>query len=105
MDTDHCIVLTTVADDSVEKAIVEALLSNRLAACIQVLPMRSWYRWEGEVRNDDERLLVIKTRRSRYPEVQEAIVANHSYETPEIVQIPVEDGLPAYLNWISEETG
>lgn len=103
MSTDHCIIMTTVADDATEKAIIDALLSERLAACIQVLPMQSWYRWKGEVCSEAERLLVIKTRNSLYSEVESTIVANHTYETPEVLRVAVEDGLPAYLNWIDEE--
>ncbi len=105
MRDECCIVITTFADDANGQQIIDALLAERLAACVQVMPMQSWYRWQGELRCDAEKLLLIKTKRSLYPKVQEAVLARHAYELPEIIQVPVTDGLPGYLSWISRECG
>ena len=105
MPNDCCIVITTFADDANGQQIIDALLEQRLAACVQVMPMQSWYRWQGKVNCDAEKLMLIKTKRSLYPKVQEAILARHAYDLPEIIQTPVTDGLPGYLDWIGRECG
>lgn len=82
------------------------LVEARLAACVQIIgPVRSVYRWQGQVERADEVLLSIKTRAALYPQVEAAIRELHSYEIPEIVALPVAAGLPAYLDWIAAETG
>jgi periplasmic divalent cation tolerance protein len=103
MTTDYCIVITTFSDDSNGKKIVDALIEQRLAACIQVIPMQSFYHWKGQVNCDEEKLMLIKTKRSLYEKVQDSIVANHDYDTPEIIQVSIQDGFPGYLNWIADE--
>ncbi len=103
MSTDYCIVMTTFSDDANGKKIMDALISERLAACIQVIPMQSFYHWKGNVNCDDEKLALIKTKQSLYAKVQESILANHAYDTPEIIQVPINGGFPGYLNWISDE--
>ena len=80
-----------------------ALLERQLAACVQVLPISSYYRWKGEINCDAEKLVLIKTRQSLYSQVEAAILETHAYETPEIIQLPVEAGSLAYLNWINAE--
>lgn len=105
MRDECCIVITTFADDANGQQIIDALLEQRLAACVQVMPMQSWYRWQGELRCDAEKLLLIKTKPALYLKVQEAILARHAYELPEIIQVPVTDGLTGYLSWISRECG
>jgi periplasmic divalent cation tolerance protein len=60
--------------------------------------------WQGELHKDPEFLLLIKTAASRYAEIEAAIIENHSYEVPEIVQLPIQRGLPAYLDWITDST-
>lgn len=101
--SEPCVVLTTFDDDEVGRKIVETLLAERLAACIQVLPIESWYRWEGEVRHEAERLAVVKTQRSLVRDVESTILAHHSYDTPEIVVLPIVDGSPDYLSWLASE--
>ena len=103
MNEEYCIVITTFADDENGKKIIDSLISDRLAACVQVFPAQCYYRWKGEVRCDAEKLVLIKTKRSLYSEIQESIIANHEYDTPEVIQIPIENGLPGYLDWITEE--
>jgi periplasmic divalent cation tolerance protein len=103
MSEDCCIVITTFADDANGQQIIDALLAERLAACVQVMPIQSFYRWQGKVNCDAEKLMLIKTKRSLYTKVQESIAAHHAYELPEIIQLPIADGLSAYLRWIAKE--
>lgn len=85
--------------------IAAALVDRRLAACVQILgPVRSVYRWQGAVKEDEEWLCLIKTTRDRYRAVEDAIRQNHSYECPEIIATPIEAGSAAYLRWLTEET-
>ena len=95
---------TTVAtrDDAVK--IADALLSEKLAACVQFLPIQSLYSWKGEVRNEAEILLLIKTRASLFEDAMQAIKAIHPYETPEIVACDFVAGSAAYFAWITEVT-
>ncbi|MCI5223518.1 MAG: divalent-cation tolerance protein CutA [Candidatus Electrothrix sp. AR4] len=103
MNEEYCIVMTTYADESNGEKIIDALLSERLAACVQVMPIQSFYHWQGKVNRDEEKLVLIKTKRSLYTKVQESIIANHAYDTPEIIQLPISNGFPDYLKWISGE--
>ena len=103
MSTDFCVVLTTFDDDAVGTNIIDALLSERLAACVQVQTIQSYYHWKGKVNCDAEKLVLIKTKRSLFQKVQESIIASHSYETPEIILLPIEDGYTGYLDWINKE--
>ncbi len=105
MSQEYCIVITTFADESNGKQIIESLLTQRLAACVQVMPIQSSYHWQGKVKSDAETLVLIKTKCSLYAKVQEVILANHLYEVPEIIHMPITDGLPAYLHWIEQECG
>ena len=102
--TSYAVVLTTVRSREDARKIAEKLLSERLAACIQMVPIDSLYTWKGEMTAESEVLLLVKTRREQYAELEKAIVSVHDYETPEILLLPVAKGLPAYLNWIDEVT-
>ncbi|MGH9295957.1 MAG: divalent-cation tolerance protein CutA [Acidimicrobiales bacterium] len=100
----YAVVLTTTSSRDEARQIARRLLEERLAACVQLLPVESIYTWQGETIDDGEVLLVVKTRRDRYAQIERAIHDVHSYEVPEIVMVPVVDGLAAYLNWIDEAT-
>ena len=102
--TTACIVLTTTASDEEAERIARALLEEKLAACVQVQAVTSLYRWKGEIARDAERLLFIKTTADRWDAVRDRIVALHSYETPEILRVPVEASLDRYLAWLGYET-
>lgn len=80
------------------------LLESRLAACVQQIGIASRYRWDGEVKCDEEILLLVKTSVEAAGAAMRAIEENHSYEVPEIVALPIADGLPAYLEWVTRET-
>ena len=83
----------------------EVLVGERLAACVNVLgPVRSIYRWQGEVCRDDEHLLMIKSTRARYATLEARVKALHTYDVPEVVALPIEMGSAAYLDWIESMT-
>lgn len=99
----HLVVLSTVARAEDAERIARALVERRLAACVSVVPgLVSLYRWKGNVERDDERLLVIKTRRERLAPLREVIAELHPYELPELLALPVEAGSPDYLEWLDE---
>lgn len=99
------LVFTSLPDRASAERLAEALVAERVAACVNVLaPCRSVYRWNGELQRDDEHPLVAKTSADRYPALEAAIRKRHPYELPEIVAVPVERGLPAYLDWVNRET-
>jgi periplasmic divalent cation tolerance protein len=81
--------------------IAEALVSARLAACVQILPeIESVYRWQGEIKREREILLLAKTVRSRFDELESKVRAMHSYETPEIIALPITAASEPYLKWL-----
>jgi periplasmic divalent cation tolerance protein len=104
MSDSYCVILTTTGNLQEAENMARMLVSRKLAACVQVSGVSSTYMWKGELRREPEHLLLIKTLSSRFGDIQAVILENHSYEVPEIVQLPVEKGLPAYLEWISENT-
>lgn len=85
-------------------SMAQQLVGRRLAACVNVMPVQSCYRWKGEVCNDAEVLLLVKTRREMANEVVAAIRALHPYELPEIIVLPVIAGHAPYLDWVYNET-
>jgi periplasmic divalent cation tolerance protein len=100
--TDYAQVLTTAGSEEEAQRIADALLEQRLAACVQVVgPIASTYRWQGAVERTQEWQCLAKTEAARYPQVEAAIRGAHSYEEPEILAIPVLAGSACYLAWIS----
>ena len=103
--TDAMVVLTTVASDAEAVALVRALLERRLIACGTMLPgARSLYRWEGKIADEQEIVLMLKTRSARLDALQQAFAELHPYKVPELLALPVDTGLEKYLGWISSET-
>ena len=99
------LVITNCPDETSANAIALAVVEARLAACVNILPrVQSVYRWQGAVESASEIPLLIKTTAANYPALEAAIQAQHPYEIPEIIALPVERGLPAYLNWVAAET-
>ena len=95
------LLLATCPDHENALAIARHLLESRAAACVNILPgLHSVYRWQGRVEEATEHLLMVKTRTERYATAEAAIRSLHPYELPEIVSVPIETGLPAYLAWI-----
>lgn len=97
------IVLTTCPDAEAAERIARALVEEKLTACANILPpMRSVYRWKGKIEEASEQLLVVKIAVVRFPAVMDRIRALHPYELPEIVALPITDGLPDYLTWLNQ---
>lgn len=95
------VVITTAETLDDGERLARLLVEAELAACVQVLPqITSVYRWQGKVEQAGETLLLIKTTRAVYAELEAAIKQNHSYQTPEIIALPVEVGSAEYLNWL-----
>lgn len=105
MPTNVVIVLTTVPNAEAGAAIATALVEERLAACVNLLPpMTSTYRWQGAVTRDVEQQVVIKTTTDRLSALRERLLALHPYDLPECLVVAVSDGSPAYLDWVRQET-
>lgn len=99
------LVLTNCPDAAVAEEIARHLVEGRLAACVNILaPCRSVYRWQGAVETAAEVPLLIKTSADRYADLEAALQAVHPYEVPEIIALPIDKGLPAYLDWVADET-
>ena len=99
------LVLTNLPERAAAERLADLLVEKRLAACVNILaPCRSVYRWQGAVRHDEEHPLLIKTTAERYPALEQALRNGHPYELPEIIAVPIERGLPAYLQWLAAET-
>lgn len=99
--SERLVAFSTVAGAEDAERIARELVERRLAACVNVVPgLVSIYRWKDKIEREDERLLIIKTRRDRFPALREALAAIHPYEVPELIAIPIEDGSPAYLQWL-----
>ena len=98
--------LATVPDAEVGRRLARSLLQERLIACANLVPgVTSLYRWEGEVQEEDETLVVMKTRSELVPRLIARIPELHPYELPEVLALRVDDGLPAYRRWVLGETG
>ena len=105
-DRDIVIVLTNLPDRAAATRLAALLVEHRHAACVNILAeCTSVYRWEDEIRTATEVPLLIKTSSAAYPRLEEKIRANHPYDLPEILNIPVAGGLPAYLDWVATESG
>ncbi|OUL29047.1 MULTISPECIES: divalent-cation tolerance protein CutA [unclassified Nostoc] len=97
------VVLTTAANVQEAKAIANALVEAKLAACVSILPIHSVYTWEGEINAEDEWQLLIKTDLAQFPTVEAKIREMHSYVVPEVIALPILAGSQPYLQWISEQ--
>ena len=103
MHDEYCVVFNTCPNRESARAIAMALIENRYAACVNLVPgLTSIYHWKGAVEEGEEVLLLIKTTRNRYPDVESCIRAGHPYELPEIIAVAVENGSANYLAWIGE---
>ena len=104
--TDALVVLLTVPNAETAEKLAEALVGERLAACVNVLDgVRSTYRWKGAVERDDELLCICKTTRAAFDQLRARVVELHPYEVPEVIALPVELGHAPYLAWIMASVG
>ena len=105
MSVEYVVVMTTLPADADGPAFGRALLSERLAACVNLLaPMESVYRWEGRVEQETERQVIIKTTRDRLNALWDRVRELHPYEIPEFIVLAIADGNEAYLKWVGEAT-
>ncbi|MDP3439021.1 MAG: divalent-cation tolerance protein CutA [Azonexus sp.] len=99
------LVLTNCPDEETANTIALAVVEAQLAACVNILPrVQSIYRWQGVVESATEIPLFIKSTAANYPALEKLIAGLHPYEIPEIIALPMAQGLPAYLNWVAAET-
>jgi periplasmic divalent cation tolerance protein len=101
---DAVVVYVTAPGTEEARTLARALVDERLAACVNLLPVESIYRWKGQVETAAETLLVIKTRRDRLDGLARRVRALHPYAVPEIIALPLVGGWPPYLQWIADET-
>ena len=102
MTSEPIVVLMTAADGDEAARIAESLVNRKLAACVQILPgIQSIYVWQGKVQREGEVLLLAKSMRANFAELERAVRAMHSYETPEIIALAVEAGSEPYLKWLT----
>ena len=99
------VVLVTCPSQKVGERLAHALVRERLAACVNVIPgLTSIYRWEGKICRDAEALLVIKTRRTRLAALTRRVKALHPYSVPEVIALPLAGGSISYLSWVHDST-
>lgn len=99
------LVITSFPNKESALALAEALVDQHLAACVNTLsPCVSMYRWKDNIESAEETPVLIKTQRQHYERIEQLIKKVHPYELPEVIMVPILDGLPAYLQWIVDET-
>jgi periplasmic divalent cation tolerance protein len=99
------VVFVTCGEEDEAVTIAQTLVEERLAACVSIVPpVRSIYRWEGKIWDEEEFLLIIKTEKERFQNLQEKVKSLHSYSVPEIIGLPIVEGSPDYLKWLLEMT-
>ncbi len=102
---DFIVVFVTVGNEEEALKIAKHAVENRLVACVNIVPgIRSIYRWKGEICDDRELLCIMKTKRSLFAELKQAIKHIHSYEVAEIIAVPLAEGVEDYLRWLDKET-
>ena len=103
MDDDPIVVFMTAANGEEATRLADMLVGAHLAACVQILPeMESVYRWQGKIERQSEVLLIAKTTRGKFDDLEREVRALHSYDTPEIVAVPIVIGSAPYLEWLSK---
>jgi len=99
------VVFVTCGSEEEAVKISNALVEEKLAACVNLIPpIRSIYRWEGKIWDEKEWLLFIKTQRKKFDELEKKVKSLHSYTVPEIIALPIIEGSSSYFNWINENT-
>lgn len=105
MSSGFIIAFVTVGNEKEATFIARTLVEESLAACVGMVQQKSIYRWKGEIIEDEESLLIIKTQQDRFASLQERVLSLHSYEVPEIISARIQDGYGAYLEWIAATVG
>lgn len=102
----NIVVLITAGDQAEARSMASALVQEKLAACVNIVPgVESIYYWEGNICSDEEFLLVVKTRKALFPQLEERVREMHTYDVPEIIALPIEEGSQDYFNWLAKSTG
>jgi len=105
MSSNHLVVLCTCPDEQTARRLAEAVVADKLAACVNILPgVTSVFYWEGEAQSEQEHLLVIKTSDIAYSRLESRLVELHPYELPEVIAVGIERGLAGFLDWVRDET-
>ena len=99
---DHSLIITTAGNKESAKKLARMLVEKKLASCVQMFPIDSIYFWQDKICEENEIVLFIKSRTELFDEIKTTIKTNHTYEVPEIIQIPITSGLPEYLKWIDD---
>jgi periplasmic divalent cation tolerance protein len=103
--TQILVIMVTAANQKEAVKIGKVVVKARLAACVNIIPaIQSIYRWKGKVLKSEEVLLIFKSTKARYAVLEKAIKATHTYDTPEIIALPVKKGIPQYIRWVCSET-
>jgi periplasmic divalent cation tolerance protein len=100
----YCVVVTTIDSETAAVGLAQAVVAAKLAACVRIVPVRSFYEWNGELRDDAEFLVQMKARVADYDALAATIRAGHGYEVPEIVRLDIAAGDAAYLDWVARAT-
>jgi periplasmic divalent cation tolerance protein len=99
------VVLVTASTRKEAAKIARAMIQEKRAACVSIVPgLTSFYHWQGKVHKSREALLILKTTRQQYSALERSICGMHSYEVPEVISIPIDKGLPQYVEWVIRET-
>ena len=106
---EHCVIYITAGSKEEAESLSRGLVEEKLAFCVNTVPgIQSTYHWEEKIHVDNEILLIVKTRQDRYEALEQWVKSNHSYDVPEIISLPIQKGLPEYLNaiddWVSDQT-
>jgi periplasmic divalent cation tolerance protein len=101
---EYSIITTTYPDKESAKSVAKLLVEKRLVACAQIFPIESIYLWQGQIHDEEETILIAKSKTQLFDIIVATIRENHTYQVPQIVQIPITDGLPEYLKWIEDCT-
>ena len=100
---EHCIIYITAGSKEEADKLSRGLVEEKLAFCVNTVPgIQSTYQWEGKIHVDDEILLIVKTRQDRYETLEQWVKQNHSYDVPEIISLPIQKGLPEYVQAIDD---
>lgn len=105
MKSKALVVLCSCPDTATAEKLASGLVERGLAACVNILPeIRSIYRWQNKLQKDAEVLMIVKTSRNNYPQLEQWLLQQHPYDVPEVLALPVEEGAENYLEWLAQET-
>ena len=105
MMQNYIVIMSTCPNKESAATVANILVEKRLAACVNILPgLTSVYQWKDQIESSEEHLLIIKSQETLFPEVEKTIVEYHPYELPEVIAVPIVNGLHDYLKWLGDNT-